>query len=392
MRAQVAELDEVRDLERRLREQDAVVRDDADQVPVEAREAGHDRSGVALLELVEPRAVHDPGDDLAHVVRHADVGVDDAVELARVVARVLRRGHVERSRLGGVQRRDDGAREPQRVIVVFGHVVGDAGQPRVHVGAAQFLGGDLLAGGRLHQRRAAEEDRPRAADDDRFVRHRGHVGAAGRAGAHHDGDLRDALGGHARLVVEDAAEVVAVGEDLGLQRQERAARVDEVDARQAVVERDLLRPEVLLHGDGEVGAALHRGVVRDDHHLAAAHAADAGDQAGAWRIAAVHPPCGQGRELEKRRARIEQAFDALADRQLALLAMAFDRPLAAAAPNLGQALAQLGHQALHARAIADEQLGIRLQVRLDDVHRGWLIIPEIRLERTHSQIRPLIRH
>ncbi len=27
----------------------------------------------------------------------------------------------------------------------------------------------------------------------RLVRHRRHIGAAGRAGAHHDGDLRDAL-------------------------------------------------------------------------------------------------------------------------------------------------------------------------------------------------------
>ena len=90
---------------------------------------------------------------------------------------------------------------------------------------------------------------PGALDDDRFVRHRRHVGAAGRARAHDDGDLRDALGRHARLVEEDAAEVIAVGKDLGLQRQERAAGVDEVDARQAVLERDLLRAHVLLDRD-----------------------------------------------------------------------------------------------------------------------------------------------
>ena len=66
---QVAQLDEVRALERRLREEHAVVGDDADQEPVQAREAGHERRAVALLELVEPRAVHEPRDDLAHVVR-----------------------------------------------------------------------------------------------------------------------------------------------------------------------------------------------------------------------------------------------------------------------------------------------------------------------------------
>ena len=43
--------------------------------------------------------------------------------------------------------------------VVVGQVVRDARQARVHVGAAQLLGGDLLAGRGLHQRRSAEKDR-----------------------------------------------------------------------------------------------------------------------------------------------------------------------------------------------------------------------------------------
>ena len=83
--------------------------------------------------------------------------------------------------------------------------------------------------------------------------------------------------GHRRLVEEDPAEVLAVGEDLVLQRQERAAGVDEVDARQPVVQGHLLRAQVLLDRHRVVGAALDGRVVGDDHALAAAHAADAGD-------------------------------------------------------------------------------------------------------------------
>ena len=74
--------------------------------------------------------------------------------------------------------------------------------------------------------------------------------------------------GHRRLVEEDPPEVLAVGEDLGLQRQERAAGVDQVDARQPVLQRDLLRAQVLLDGHRVVGAALDRRVVGDDHALA----------------------------------------------------------------------------------------------------------------------------
>ena len=72
------------------------------------------------------------------------------------------------------------------------------------------------------------------------------------------------VGGHARLVEEDPAEVVAVGEHLVLPRQERAARVDEVEAGQPVGGGDLLRPQVLLDRHRVVGAALDRRVVGGD--------------------------------------------------------------------------------------------------------------------------------
>ncbi len=51
--AAVAELNEVRALLRRLREQDAVVGDDADRVAVDACETAHQGRPVQLLELLE---------------------------------------------------------------------------------------------------------------------------------------------------------------------------------------------------------------------------------------------------------------------------------------------------------------------------------------------------
>ena len=153
---------------------------------------------------------------------------------------------------------------------------------------------DLLAGRRLHQRRAAQENRPGALHDHRLVRHRRHVRAARGARAHHDGDLRNPLGRHARLVEEDAAEVLAIGEHLRLQRQERAARVHQVHAGQAILERHLLRAHVLLHGHRVVRAALHGGVVGDDDRLPAGDAADAGDDA--------RPPAHRRRTCRRRRA------------------------------------------------------------------------------------------
>ena len=174
-------------------------------------------------------------------------------------------------------------------------MVGDAGGLRVQVAAAEFLGGHDLAGRGLHQRRAAEEDRALVAHDDRFVAHRRHVGAARGARAEHRRDLRDALGAHRRLVVEDAAEMLAVGEHLVLSGQERAAGVDEVDARQPVLQCDLLGAQVLLDRHRVVRAAFDGRVVGDDHAFAPGHPADAGDDPGAGALVVVHAVGGQRR-------------------------------------------------------------------------------------------------
>ena len=88
---------------------------------------------------------------------------------------------------------------------------------------AEVLRAYHLAGRRLHQRRAAEEDGALVLHDDALVRHRRHIGAAGSAGAHHHGDLRNPQRRHIGLVVEDTAEMLAVGKHFRLRRQIGAA-------------------------------------------------------------------------------------------------------------------------------------------------------------------------
>ena len=240
------------------------------------------------------------------------------------------------------------------MLVVDRLVVGHAGDAGVDGAAAEVLGGHLLARGGLHQWRAAEEDRAGALHDDRLVAHRRHVGAASGAGAHHRGDLRDALLRHAGLVVEDAAEVVAIGEDVGLHRQERPARVDEVDARQPVLECNLLRPQVLLDGEGVVRAALDRRVVGDDHARSPLDDADTRDDPGRRHDAVVLLPRGEGTELEEGAIRIDEAVDALAGQQLAAAAVLLARGLGAPGCDVCPALGQECDQGAHLRGAGDE--------------------------------------
>ena len=54
---------------------------------------------------------------------------------------------------------DDRPTEREGVLVVERLMVGDTGKARMDLGAAEVLGRDVLAGGRLHEGRAAKEDR-----------------------------------------------------------------------------------------------------------------------------------------------------------------------------------------------------------------------------------------
>src|SRR6202041_4007906 len=99
------------------------------------------------------------------------------------------------------------------------------------VGTAEFLRRYHLAGCGFYQRRSAEKNRALIAHDDALIRHRWNIGAAGCARTHHDRDLRNAERRHLRLVVEDAAEMPLVREDLVLLGQECTAGGDHINAR-----------------------------------------------------------------------------------------------------------------------------------------------------------------
>jgi hypothetical protein len=263
---------------------------------------------------------------------------------------MARRAGIEQLEVGcavGGQVADDVADDRQRMLVILGDMVDHARLAAVEVAAAQILRADHFAGRGLHQRRAGEEDRALVAHDHALVGHGGNIGAARGAAAHHAGDLRDALGRHVRLVEEDAAEMVAIGEDLGLVRQVGAARIDQIDTRQPVGPGDLLRAEMLLDRHRIVSAALHRRIVAHDHHRTARDAADAGDHPRARHFAMIHVAGGELADFEERRAGIEQPLDSVAGKQLAARGMLVAGRLRSAERSLGD----IGAQPFGERAI-----------------------------------------
>ncbi len=263
-------------------------------------------------------------------------------------------------------------------------MVGNARPTRVKRCAAELLSGHVLAGCRFHERRATDEDRARAFDDHRLVAHRGDVGAARRARAHDDRDLRNVRGGEPSLVVEDPAEVVSVGEHVGLQRQKRAAGVDEIHAREPVLSRDLLSAKVLLDRQRKVRAAFYGGVVRDDDAQTALDRTDSGHDPRPRCLAVVDVPRRQSVELEKRRAGVDEPVDALACGELATRAMALRRLLTAAGGNERRSLTQLRHEGLHGGTTGGEGLGCLVDRGRQDHRASAYVVTQMASPRARS--------
>ena len=260
--------------------------------------SGHQAGAVERLELVEPGAVHHPGQDLAGVEGDLGVGRGDAQELARVVDRLVGRLARARPALAPVEPAHDLAAQPDGVDLVRGQVVGQAGHPGVHGGAAQLLVGRLLAGGHLDQWRSAEEDLGALLDHHDVVAHARDVGAAGRGVAEDQGHGGQ---GRRRAAGEVPEGPPAGDEQLGLGGQVGAARLDQVDDRQPVLEGDVRGAGSLAEGEGVHGPAPHRRVVGRDEALDPFHHADPDDRGRPDRV--LGAPGGQRGAAPGRRSR-----------------------------------------------------------------------------------------
>ena len=137
-------------------------------------------------------------------------------------------------------------------------------------------------------------------------------------------------------LVEDPA---GRDEQVGLRRQVRAARLDQVHHRQPVDPGDLQGTQGLAQRVRVHRAAAHGRVVRDDHALDAGDHADAGYQGGP--DGEFGAPGGEGRQLEERAVRVQQQLDPLAGQQPAPVAVPLLVALAAAGDGQLELLVQL---------------------------------------------------
>ena len=210
------------------------------------------------------------------------------------------------------------AQRADRIGVVLGEVFGESRDSRMHQRAAELFFRCDFTGRRLEQRRAREEGARAVAHHHDEIGHAGHVGPAGGGAAMHDRQHGNARGRQPR---ETGVMRTAENEVLDAIAQQVGARgLDQVQERQAVLERQLLRPLEFFQPHGLQCAGLDAGIVDHDHAARTADLADAGEQSAArrrfLRIGVVQQVTCAGRDLQVRRACIEQQGEAFAWQQL----------------------------------------------------------------------------
>ena len=181
-----------------IREQDPIVGENTDRQPVDPCETRDDGASEPRLELVQPGAVGDTGDYFANIVRRPEVAGYHAVQLFRVVERILRLNRIHARAGARTEAADDLPRKGKGMGIVLGQMVGHTGKPRMKVSASEVLGRNALSGRRLDQGRAAKEDRALVPDDHGLVRHGRYIRASCGAGPEYHGDLRIPRCGHLR--------------------------------------------------------------------------------------------------------------------------------------------------------------------------------------------------
>ena len=255
-------------------------------------------------------------------------------------------------------------------------MIGDARFARMNIGAAEIFRRDDFAGRRLDERRPRQKDRALPGDDDRLIAHRRDIGAARRAASHHHRNLRNAQSRHPRLIVKNAAEMIAIGKHFVLAWQMGAAAIDEIDARQIVLLRDFLGAKMFFDGQRIIGAALDGGVIGDDDAFLTADASDARDQPRCWNRVRRRP---HRRQIAKIRetACPDRSSAAIRSRgnKFSARNMFFARLGAAALRDERDLAAHIFDEALHRGFVRGEILTLRRDGGFENSHRFRSSLP-----------------
>src|SRR5579862_4068300 len=343
-----------------------LIRHDPHRPAANARKSTQHRLPILGAILLELAAIHNPRDDLPHVVLLPRIRREYSVDFIARMRRRPRRFVIER-RLRTmpdlVRKRPDSL--DARFVVWLAEIY-RAADLRVHFRPAKVLRGSFLPNRGLYQRRPREKQ-PAALRHENVITHHRQIRPARHAHPHNRGNLRNPLRAHHRVVPKHAPKIIGIGKHIFLQRKENASGIHQVNCRNAILDRDILRANHLLRRHREERASFHRRIIRDDHHLPARHAREANNRPRRRRAAplVVHLIRRVEAQLEKFSLRIDQLRDTFPRRQPPLLVLRLDRFRPAALPDSLFLILDFSQVVHHLPAVLLKVSRLRVHLRLN---------------------------
>ena len=320
------------------------------------------------LEFKKFTSIHHPRDNFPDIIGDIQPGWNDSIDLFGIIkgAPGLPPACIQLPGRGKVS--DDLPNDLDAVGIILSQIIGHPRFPAVDKGASQFVGSNFLPRGRQHKGRAAKKNSAGPLHMDDFVAHGRDIGSPCRAQTHHAAYLWDAHLGDDGLVVKYPSSVIRVGEDLGLERQERASRVHKIDEGKAVFHGDILEPKAFLYPHGINGSPLYGGIIEMHHRLTAAHPPYPGDQPGAMHFFVVQAFCRKRGDFQERGVSIQQQFEPFRNTQLFLLGQSGQRLLGAFFTGNPQFVLKVGYPFSHDPVVFPVSLAFGIDSRFYDWH------------------------
>jgi len=148
---------------------------------------------VAFFKFIKFAAINNSGNHFTDIIRDFKLTRYDAMQLFGCVKRLLDFSQHKFMVFTPVKITYDGPGKLKRMIVIISQMIRDPGNTCMDITTAKILGRNNFARCRLDKWWSSQKNRPLFFDNDIFITHRRDIGPARRAGAHHNGNLRNII-------------------------------------------------------------------------------------------------------------------------------------------------------------------------------------------------------
>ncbi|MNS49189.1 hypothetical protein D3C72_817890 [compost metagenome] len=226
---------------------------------------------VILFELIEFRIIYDTLDDLDNIIRLIILSAYQSTDLFRIFQWQYRFHTVKSCIFRFTQLIYNSFHLIQAFLLGIKFIISNTADLCMRSGTTQGFLVSVFTNRRFYQVRSGQEDRGITIYHQRLIAHDRQVRPTSHTTTGYSCDLGNSHSTHLCIISEYTSEMLLVREDLVLHRQVYTRTIHDIDHRQAVFHRNLLKAQVFLTRNREPGPGFNRIIIGNDHTLTATY-------------------------------------------------------------------------------------------------------------------------